>query len=70
MEGILMPKMKTHSGLSKRVKRTGSGQLKRAHAFAYHKAEAKSSKRKRQLRGTTLISASDVRRIKQLVAYK
>ena len=65
-----MPKMKTHSGLSKRVKRTGSGQLKRAHAFAYHKAVAKSSKRKRQLRGTTLLSTSDVRRIKQLVSYK
>lgn len=64
-----MPKMKTHSGMSKRVKRTASGQLKRAHAFAYHKAAAKSSKRKRSLRGTTMVSASDVRRIKQMVAY-
>lgn len=65
-----MPKMKTHSGLSKRVKRTASGKLKRAQAFAYHKSESKSAKRKRHLRGTTLISASDVRRIKQLLAYK
>lgn len=64
-----MPKMKTHSALSKRVKRTASGKLKRAHAFAYHKAAAKTSKRKRQLRGTTLISSSDIRRIKQMVAY-
>ncbi|MCY0888074.1 MAG: 50S ribosomal protein L35 [Alicyclobacillaceae bacterium] len=64
-----MPKMKTHSGLAKRVKRTGSGKLKRAHAFAYHKAETKSSKRKRNLRGTTLVSNSDMKRIKQMVPY-
>lgn len=65
-----MPKMKSHSGLSKRVRRTGTGKLKRAHSGAYHKAEAKSQKRKRLLRGTTLVSASDMKRIKQLVAYR
>ncbi|MDQ0188798.1 50S ribosomal protein L35 [Alicyclobacillus cycloheptanicus] len=64
-----MPKMKTHSGLSKRVKKTASGQLKRAHAFAYHKAAAKTPKRKRHLRGTTLVSRGDTRRIKQMIAY-
>jgi len=64
-----MGKMKTHSSLSKRLKRTASGKLKRGHAFAYHKAVTKSAKRKRQLRGTTLVSASDVKRIKQMVAY-
>lgn len=64
-----MPKMKTHSGLAKRVKRTASGQLKRSHAFAYHKAEAKAAKRKRHLRGTTLVSESDMKRIKQMVPY-
>ncbi|WDL96083.1 50S ribosomal protein L35 [Alicyclobacillus sp. ALC3] len=64
-----MPKMKTHSGLSKRVKRTASGKLKRPHAFAYHKAAAKTSKRKRHLRGTTLVSRGDMRRIKSMIAY-
>lgn len=64
-----MPKMKTHSGMSKRVKRTASGKLTRAHAFAYHKSEAKSAKRKRSLRGTTTVSVSDIRRIKQMVSY-
>ncbi|MFD1676992.1 50S ribosomal protein L35 [Alicyclobacillus fodiniaquatilis] len=63
-------KMKSHSGLKKRVKRTASGQLKRASAFAYHKSTHKSAARKRRLRGTTLVSASDIKRIKQLVAYK
>lgn len=64
-----MPKMKTHSGLSKRIKRTASGKLTRAHAYAYHKAEGKSPKRKRNLRGTTSVSSSDIRRIKDMVAY-
>lgn len=64
-----MGKMKTHSSLSKRVKRTASGKLKRGQAFAYHKAVKKSPKQKRGLRGTTLVSASDVKRIKQMVAY-
>jgi large subunit ribosomal protein L35 len=68
-EDFDMPKMKTHSGLSKRLKRTASGQLKRAHAFAYHKAEGKSPKRKRHLRGTTGVSTSDIRRIKDMVTY-
>ncbi|QSO52399.1 50S ribosomal protein L35 [Alicyclobacillus curvatus] len=64
-----MGKMKTHSGLSKRVKRTASGKLKRAHAFAYHKAVKKSPNRKLGLRGTTLVSSSDIKRIKQMVTY-
>lgn len=64
-----MPKMKSHSGTAKRLKRTASGKLKRPHAFAYHKAEVKSAKRKRNLRGTTLVSASDMKRIKKMVAY-
>ncbi|MCF8567280.1 50S ribosomal protein L35 [Alicyclobacillus tolerans] len=63
-------KMKTHSGTAKRIKRTASGKLKRAHAFAYHKASSKTPKQKRGLRGTTLVSNSDQKRIKQMVAYK
>lgn len=63
-------KMKSHSGLKKRLKRTASGKLKRSHASAYHKAEHKSPSQKRQLRGTTLVSPSDYKRIKQRIAYK
>jgi large subunit ribosomal protein L35 len=63
-----MPKMKTHSGTAKRIKRTASGKLKRPQAFAYHKAVKKSPARKRRLRGTTLVSSSDLRRIKQMLA--
>ncbi|MGL4662948.1 MAG: 50S ribosomal protein L35 [Culicoidibacterales bacterium] len=62
-----MPKMKSHSGLSKRVKRTGSGKLKRGQAFTGHLAQSKTQKQKRQLRKGTLVSASDMKRIKQLI---
>ena len=31
-----MPKMKTHSGLKKRLKKTASGKLKRGHAYVSH----------------------------------
>ena len=42
-----MPKMKSHSGLAKRVKRTASGKLKRGHAYTSHLAANKSQKQKR-----------------------
>lgn len=59
-----MPKMKTHSGLKKRVKRTGSGKLKRGQAFTSHLAHNKTHKQKKHLAKATLISASDYKRIK------
>ncbi|UTR15563.1 50S ribosomal protein L35 [Salipaludibacillus sp. LMS25] len=62
-----MPKMKTHSGASKRFKRTGSGKLKRGHAFTSHLAANKSQKQKRKLRKAGLVSKGDQRRIDTLV---
>ncbi|WP_249029677.1 50S ribosomal protein L35 [Tannockella kyphosi] len=59
-----MPKMKTHSGLKKRVKRTGSGKLKRGHAYTSHLSHNKSHKQKKHLAKATLISKSDYKRIK------
>jgi len=50
-----MPKMKTKSGAAKRFKQTGSG-LKHKHAFKSHILTKMSTKRKRQLRGTTQLS--------------
>lgn len=41
-----MPKMKTHRGLAKRVKMTGSGKLKRSHAFTSHRFHGKTKKTK------------------------
>ena len=39
-----MPKIKTHSGLKKRLKRTGSGKLKRSHAYVSHLSHNKTHK--------------------------
>ncbi|GAB7388588.1 50S ribosomal protein L35 [Bacillaceae bacterium] len=64
-----MPKMKTHRGAAKRFKKTGSGKLKRYHAFHSHLLEGKNAKRKRRLRKAALISKGDHKRIKQLLAY-
>ncbi|AVP37271.1 50S ribosomal protein L35 [Staphylococcus felis] len=64
-----MPKMKTHRGAAKRVKRTGSGKLKRSRAYTSHLFANKSTKQKRQLRKATLVSKSDAKRVSQLLTY-
>lgn len=64
-----MPKMKTHRGLAKRVKKLGSGKLKRGSAYTSHLSHNKTTKQKRHLRKASLISKSDYKRIKQMVTY-
>lgn len=65
-----MPKMKTHRGAAKRLKRTGSGKLKRAKAYKSHILTKKSPKTKMNLRQSTLVSDGDAKRITQLLPYK
>lgn len=65
-----MPKMKTHRGAAKRFRKTGSGKIKRAKAFHSHLLGGKTSKRKRNLRKSTLVSKSDTKRIANLIPYK
>ncbi|AMC93245.1 50S ribosomal protein L35 [Erysipelothrix larvae] len=62
-----MPKMKTKRTFAKRVKRTGTGKLKRQHAYVSHFAAHKSQKQKRKLRKGTLVSAGDYKRVKHLL---
>lgn len=62
-----MPKMKTKKALAKRVKRTGSGKLKRSQAYTSHFFSHKSQKQKRHLRKSGLISKSDYKRIKLMI---
>lgn len=59
-----MPKMKSHSGLKKRLKKTGTGKFKRGHGYVSHLAANKSHKQKKHLAKATLVSASDMKRIK------
>ena len=65
-----MPKMKTHRGAAKRLKRTGSGKLKRAKAYKSHILTKKTPKAKMNLRQSTLVSDGDAKRIAQLLPYK
>jgi large subunit ribosomal protein L35 len=64
-----MPKMKTHSGAAKRFKKTGSGKLKRSHAYTSHILEKKSPKRKRNLRKSAIVSSGDQKRIASMLTY-
>ncbi|MEG0176286.1 50S ribosomal protein L35 [Anaerorhabdus sp.] len=64
-----MPKMKTKKTLAKRVKKTGTGKLKRSHNYISHMAAHKSHKQKVHLRKATLVSSSDMKRIKHLIQY-
>ena len=62
-----MPKMKTHRGLAKRVRRTAKGRLKRRRAYHSHLLSSKSRKRKRHLRGGAVVHASDAKRLDALL---
>ncbi len=62
-----MPKMKTKSAAKKRFAVTGSGRIKRKHAYHSHILTKKSIKRKRILASTAVLSSADERRIKEMI---
>ncbi|MFI5844077.1 50S ribosomal protein L35 [Catenuloplanes sp. NPDC051500] len=62
-----MPKMKSHSGMGKRVKVTGTGKLRTEQAGKRHLLEGKTSTRTRRLSGTVEVAKADVKRIKKLL---
>ena len=63
-----MPKLKTHSGAKKRFKLTGSGKVKRFHAFTSHMMRNKSKKAKLRLVRSTTVDQADESRIKRLLS--
>ncbi len=62
-----MPKMKSHSGATKRFRITGTGKIMRRRANRNHLLEHKSSTRTRRLFNEVQMDASDVKRIKRLL---
>ena len=62
-----MPKMKTHSGAAKRLKRTGTGKFRRAQTNVRHLLEHKPSRRKRRLQQEVPLSPGDARRAHRLL---
>ncbi|HEX6503981.1 MAG TPA: 50S ribosomal protein L35 [Terriglobales bacterium] len=64
-----MPKLKTHSGASKRFKKTGTGKVKRGHSHLRHILTSKDKKRKRKLGTATLVDPADQPKIKRMIPY-
>ncbi len=62
-----MPKVKPNSGAKKRFKITGTGKVKRKHAFHNHILTKKSTKRKRNLAHMGLVHESDMDRLRGLL---
>ena len=64
-----MPKMKTKRSAAKRFKVRGSGRIKRSHAFKRHILTKRTTKNKRQLRGTTSVNSSDQASVRAMLPY-
>ncbi len=62
-----MPKMKTNSGAKKRFALTGSGKVKRKHAFKSHILTKKTTKQKRNLTQTGLVAKVDEKNVKAML---
>ncbi|MCK7534892.1 MAG: 50S ribosomal protein L35 [Marinilabiliales bacterium] len=65
-----MPKMKVNPGAKKRFSLTGTGKIKRKHAFKSHILTKKSTKRKRNLTYGGLVDKSDEKNVKLMLGLK
>jgi large subunit ribosomal protein L35 len=65
-----MPKMKTNSGAKKRFSLTGSGKIKRKHAYKSHILTKKTKKRKRNLGHFTVINSANESNVKHMLCMK
>lgn len=64
-----MPKIKTNRGAAKRFRKTGTGKIRRNKAFTSHILTKKTTKRKRDLRQSTLVDKCDAKNIRCLIPY-
>ena len=62
-----MPKVKTNCASKKRFALTGTGKIKRKHAYHSHILTKKSKKRKRNLDHTTLVESANVKQVRELL---
>lgn len=65
-----MPKMKVNPGAKKRFTLTGTGKIKRKHAYKSHILTKKSTKRKRNLGYFTTVDHTDARNVRLLLGMK
>ncbi len=64
-----MPKMKSHSGAKKRFRFTATGKAKRKHSHKNHILTKKNADRVRKLRGMTVVSEPDQKRVERLLPH-
>ncbi len=65
-----MPKVKTNSGSKKRFALTGTGKIKRKHAYHSHILTKKTKKQKRNLVHVGLVEKANLRQVRELLAMK
>ena len=65
-----MPKIKTHSSSKKRFNLTGTGKIKRNKAYKSHLLTSKTTKRKRNLRKSTMVSTANEEAVRKMIPYK
>ena len=65
-----MPKVKTNSGAKKRFAFTGSGKVKRHHAYHSHILTKKTKKQKRNLLGSTLVDTTNMKQVRDLLCLR
>jgi large subunit ribosomal protein L35 len=66
---VKVPKLKTKRGAAKRFKVLGGGGIKRTQSHLRHILTKKSRKRKRNLRGTTMIHPADKALVRNMLPY-
>lgn len=64
-----MPKLKTHRGAAKRFFVTGTGKIKRSRANTSHILTPKTTKRKRQLRKSTILDKTNEKALRRVLPY-
>ncbi|RLB63537.1 MAG: 50S ribosomal protein L35 [Deltaproteobacteria bacterium] len=64
-----MPKIKTNRGAAKRFRKTGTGKIRRNKAYTSHILTKKTTKRKRSLRQSIIVSKADTSNVSKLVPY-
>ena len=65
-----MPKVKTNSGAKKRFAFTGTGKVKRHHAYHSHILTKKTKKQKRNLQGDVLVDVSNMKQVRDLLCLR
>ena len=64
-----MPKLKTNRAAAKRFKKTGTGKVKRGHAFIRHILTSKTTKKKRKLDQSGIVDKADEKKVKRMIPY-